>query len=269
MKAKHPTDAKIAIAKDGPYLVSGGLPLSEQHIVTNAEGESLEYREGKKYPAQAQYALCRCGQSAKKPFCDGTHAKVKFNGAETASREPYLDQAETFEGPALSLTDVENLCAFARFCDPKGRIWNLVKKSDDPEIRKIVEFEAAHCPAGRLVVWDNKTGKAVEPELEPSVGLIEDTAKKVMGPIWVRGGIPITAADGKTYEVRNRVTLCRCGLSSNKPFLRRRPRGLTICGFGQCGCDLDGDLRGLDVHAGIVEVDVVAVVFGMPAHRCV
>jgi CDGSH-type Zn-finger protein len=211
-------ECKGNVVYKSPYLVSGSLPLSEQHIVTNAEGESLEYREGKKFPAQAQYALCRCGHSANKPFCDGTHAKVKFDGSETASREPYLKQAETIDGPAVSLTDAENLCASARFCDPKGRIWNLVGQSDDPETRKIVEFEAAHCPAGRLVVWDNKTGKAIEPEFKPSLGLIEDTAKKVMGPIWVRGGIPVVAADGKSYEIRNRVTLCRCGLSNNKPF---------------------------------------------------
>jgi CDGSH-type Zn-finger protein len=40
----------------------------------------------------------------------------------------------------------------------------------------------------------------------------------VNGPIWVRGEIPIQSADGKIYEVRNRVTLCRCGKSLNKPF---------------------------------------------------
>ena len=38
------------------------------------------------------------------------------------------------------------------------------------------------------------------------------------GPIWVRGGITVESADGREYEVRNRVTLCRCGQSSNKPF---------------------------------------------------
>jgi len=218
MTPEAPSGAKIEITKDGPYLVSGDLPLSEQRIATNAEGDSLDYQEGKKYPAQSQYALCRCGQSANKPFCDGSHNKARFDGTETASRQPYLEQAETIEGPALVLTDQENLCAFARFCDPKGRIWNLVKQSDDPEARRLTEFEAAHCPAGRLVVWDRETGKPIEPKFAPSLGLIEDTAKQVGGPIWVRGGIPLVSADGTTYEIRNRMTLCRCGRSSNKPF---------------------------------------------------
>ena len=218
MKETEPAGARIEIRKDGPYLVSGALPLSEQWIVTNAEGESLDYREGKKYPAQPQYALCRCGQSGNKPFCDGSHKKVHFDGTETASREPYHEQAKTIDGPTMRLTDAESLCAFARFCDPKGRVWNLVKQTDQAEARRLVEHEAGHCPAGRLVAWDRKTGKAIEPKFEPSLGLIEDTEKRVSGPIWVRGGIPVISSDGTPYEIRNRMTLCRCGRSDNKPF---------------------------------------------------
>ena len=97
MNATEQPKAQIQVTKDGPYLVKGGLPLSEQVIVTNAEGESLDYAEGKKYPTQQQYALCRCGQSGNKPFCDGTHAKAHFNGTETASRQSYIEQAATIE----------------------------------------------------------------------------------------------------------------------------------------------------------------------------
>ena len=210
--------AKVQIAENGPYLVSGGLPLQTEVIGADKEGDSVKWEPGAKFPHKASYALCRCGHSAQKPFCDGTHAKVAFDGTESASREPYSKQATRIEGPAMSLTDAEGLCAFARFCDPKGRIWNLVKQTDNPEARRLTEYEAAHCPAGRLVVWDRATGKAIEPEFEPSLGLIEDTDKKVGGPIWVRGGIPVISADGKTYEIRNRLTLCRCGRSDNKPF---------------------------------------------------
>ena len=65
---------------------------------------------------------------------------------------------------------------------------------------------------------DRVSGKALEPHLEPSIGLVQDTAREISGPLWVRGGIPVVGVDGVTYEVRNRVTLCRCGASSNKPF---------------------------------------------------
>jgi hypothetical protein len=68
------------------------------------------------------------------------------------------------------------------------------------------------------VITDKKTGETIEPVLEKSVCAIEDPAIGTGGPFWVRGGIPIYSADGKLYEVRNRVTLCRCGKSTNKPF---------------------------------------------------
>ena len=215
MAKTHP---KITVSKNGPYLVSGSVPLAKQHIVTNAEGESLDWREGRKYEVEPQYALCRCGSSKNKPFCDGTHQKIGFDGTETASREPYLAQAEEIPGPKLALLDAESLCASGRFCDTHGQIWATIERSDDPEVHRIVEQQAAHCPAGRLVVVDVKTGKAIEPKLASSIGLVEDTANEISGPLWVRGGIPVVAADGTTYEIRNRVTLCRCGASQNKPY---------------------------------------------------
>ena len=97
MKKREQPKAQIEITKNGPSLVMGGLPLSEQLIVTNAEGESLDYEEGKNYPAPQQYALRRCGQSDNKPFCDGTHAKAHLDGTETASRQSYIEQAATIE----------------------------------------------------------------------------------------------------------------------------------------------------------------------------
>jgi CDGSH-type Zn-finger protein len=210
--------AKVEVAKDGPYLVSGGLPLHTETIGTDSEGNSVEWKRGKEFSPKPSYALCRCGHSANKPFCDGSHARVNFDGSETASREPYRDQATLIKGQTMSLTDAEGLCAFARFCDPKGRVWNLVNETDDPAARKIFVQEACDCPSGRLVAWDNATGKPVEPQHEPSVALIEDPAKKCSGPIWLRGNVQVIGSDGFRYEVRNRVTLCRCGASLNKPF---------------------------------------------------
>jgi|SRR5271157_1285662 len=209
---------EIKVSKDGPYVVSGELPIVEQIIVVNNEGVPVEWRSGRKYPVQEKCGLCRCGESKNKPFCDGTHVKIGFDGTETASTEPYLKQAKVIEGPTLKLTDVENLCASARFCHRAGEIWNLIPKSDGPDNKRVAIEEAGDCPSGRLVVWDRKKGEAIEPKFEKSIGLIEDPQMECSGPIWVRGGIPITSADGKIYEVRNRVTLCRCGKSSIKPF---------------------------------------------------
>ena len=68
------------------------------------------------------------------------------------------------------------------------------------------------------MAWDNASGQAVEPTYEPSIGLIEDPTKGCSGPIWLRGRVQVVGADGFKYELRNRVTLCRCGASQNKPF---------------------------------------------------
>lgn len=211
------TRGKVKVTQNGPYLVSGRLPLSEQEICVDSDDQCHGWKEGQKYPSQENYALCRCGHSQNKPYCDGSHAKVKFDGTESASNKPYLQQAVEISGPDLKLTDAEEFCVGARFCHRAGGPWELTKQSADPKVKQIVIEETFDCPSGRLVAWE-KNGQAVEPDFEPSIGLVEDTQAKKMGPIWVRGGIPIESADDKTYGVRKRVTLCRCGKSINKPF---------------------------------------------------
>ncbi len=209
---------KITVLKNGPYLVAGGVPLATQTIGTNEAGESSRWIEGKAIPTKDQYALCRCGQSSKKPFCDGTHATIEFDGTETASREPYAKQAKVMDGPAMQLADAEKLCAFARYCDPHGQVWSQVERTDDAKVRAQFVAQVGECPAGRLVAIDKATGHPIEPKLPQSIGLVEDPKTGSSGPLWVRGGVPVFSSDGHAWEVRNRVTLCRCGHSGNKPF---------------------------------------------------
>jgi len=147
-------EKKIVVIKNGPYAVYGDIPLSIQIIMPNEKGLSWEWKQGRTFKTEPIYYLCRCGHSKNKPFCDGTHEKIHFEGKETASRRPFIRRAETYKGPTLILSDAEDLCAFARFCDPGGKIWNLIEITDDPEARKLVIHEAMNCPAGRLVLHD-------------------------------------------------------------------------------------------------------------------
>ena len=79
-------------------------------------------------------------------------------------------------------------------------------------MREKLETMVSLCPSGRLQYSHRMGGELVEPPYEPSIGV------QVDGPLLVRGGIRVVSSDGETWQVRNRVTLCRCGHSSNKPF---------------------------------------------------
>lgn len=210
---------RIKIVNNGSYIVTGNVPLSEKIIVQNEK--EYELKEGRELPQSEEYNLCRCGKSKNPPFCDGSHTKTGFIGTETACKARYEDRAELFVGPDLDLLD-DNRCAFARFCHRHlGSVWELTEKSDDPKLREEAIRAASNCPSGRLVAVD-KTGKKIEPEYEPSIEIIQDPQNHVSGGIFVKGNIPIESSDGQEYEIRNRVVLCRCGKSTNKPFCDAR-----------------------------------------------
>ena len=67
------SDVRIKVMRDGPYIVTGRVPLSEQIIVVDSGGDAVALREGRRYPEQGTYSLCRCGKSRNMPFCDGSH----------------------------------------------------------------------------------------------------------------------------------------------------------------------------------------------------
>lgn len=209
---------KVEVTKNGPYIVTGGLPLAKERIVNGKEKEPEFWKKGEEYPKQEEYHLCRCGKSKDKPFCDDSHKEFGFDGTETASMKKFEQQAEKISGAGVDMLDAEALCASARFCHLAGGTWTNVQKSGNSFAKKMAIQTACNCPAGRLVVYDKKTGKPIEPKFERHITLIEDTPAKVSGPIWLKGGVELVSANGKKYETRNRCTICRCGKSNNKPF---------------------------------------------------
>lgn len=214
-------DAKyhIDITANGPYLVYGHPTLRQEILVLNEEKIPWEYVRGHQYSTQNEpTALCRCGNSKNHPYCDGTHQTADWDPTLTADNIPLLENADLYEGKTVQLADNTTYCANARVCMAKGTIWELIEKSDDPEARDLAVHENMYCPSGRLKLWDKEEKAFIEPPLKPELGLIEDPQKCCCGPLWVKGGITVNGPDGTKYERRNRVTLCRCGASKNKPF---------------------------------------------------
>ena len=111
------------------------------------------------------------------------------------------------------MRDDRTICTQAGYCGDRFRnVWAMIADAADPAVAERIRRMSMLCPSGRLVTQPDEAEQRDEMDYAPSIGVIRD------GPLWVRGGIPVVAADGTVYEVRNRTTLCRCGHSRNKPF---------------------------------------------------
>lgn len=206
-------EPEILIRRDGPYLVRGGLPLIRTAIVETRFGEPIAWDETVRFDVPEEYEICRCGRSGTKPFCDSTHERESFDGTETADRGPSAARRDVFEGDEVVMSDDRSLCTGAGFCgDRFTNVWEMIDETEDPEVRERLKAMVRLCPSGRLEYSVPPETASEEPPLEPSVGLEPN------GPMWVRGGVRVVSEDGTAWEVRNRVTLCRCGRSRNKPF---------------------------------------------------
>jgi CDGSH-type Zn-finger protein len=204
---------RITVCENGPYRVTG-VSLVRLRPIYDAEGDGVEWERGAEIEAPESFELCRCGRSRTLPFCDGSEAEVGFDGSETADRRTTAERRRNCaeEGP-LQLTDDRSLCAHAAFCQKTpSNVWRMVRGEQDPETQELVISMVRRCPSGRLQYYVLPEVTPAEEDLPQEIGVVEN------GPFWVRGGIQLEAADGFEYEVRNRMTLCRCGQSENKPF---------------------------------------------------
>lgn len=201
----------IRIQRNGPYLVRDTM-LVRRRKVLSEDGEPLTWQTVEDVETHTAYALCRCGGSANKPFCDGTHARKGFDGTETASTEPYDSRARVMEGTGVTVSDDRSICEHAGFCGNRlTNVWKMVSGTEDSVTRAQMMAMIEHCPSGALSYRLAPGEDLLEPDLRQEIGVVDD------GPLFVTGRVRVTRSDGVEMEVRNRITLCRCGASKNKP----------------------------------------------------
>jgi CDGSH-type Zn-finger protein len=213
---------RIVIVKNGPYVVEGDVPLVSKTQVVSEHGEPLTWRkDGEIAVSPGEYHLCRCGQSSNRPFCDGTHKKMEFEGTETADTTIAGTRKSVIpRGTGIVIEKDSTLCMLAGFCAfNDAELGRLVTATQDTKMRSLVIAMVERCPAGALTYRIEADGPEIEPDLPQQIAVTTEITShgSIPGPLWVTGGIPIERADGQPFEPRNRVTLCNCGHSCNQP----------------------------------------------------
>jgi CDGSH-type Zn-finger protein len=225
---------KIVIKKNGPYLVSGGVPLVQKTQVVSEYGEPLTWKKEGEFESSEEYALCRCGHSADKPFCDGTHRRINFDGTERANTRTLAESRLAPRSRKIVVEKDSSLCMNSGYCGLRNAgLWELVARADDTQIRSLVIAMVERCPSGALSYRLDSNEHAVEPDLPKQIADTTEITSDgpIAGPLWATGGISIERSDGAAFETRNRVTLCNCGLSGNKPLCDGTHRALAEKAF--------------------------------------
>ncbi len=212
---------KIEIECDGPYHVEGNIPLVRKTQVVSEFGEPLTWKKEEVIDAGGSYNLCRCGQSHDKPFCDCTHLEIGFDGTETADTSTTAERQEIIPGGTKIVVKRDySLCMDSGFCCTRlTNIDKMVAATGDPQARELVMAMIERCPSGSYTFALEEGGEEIEPDLPVQIAVTTEITDDgpIAGPLWVTGGIPIERSDSQPFETRNRVTLCSCGLSKNKP----------------------------------------------------
>jgi CDGSH-type Zn-finger protein/truncated hemoglobin YjbI len=208
-EAESEVPRSIQLSANGPYL------LSNVDGLTNHLGDAL--------PTRPQMALCRCGQSAAKPWCDGSHARVDFADGKDPNR--VADRRDTYRGVSITVHDNRGICQHSGYCTDRIPLAFRVDREPfvAPSGARLDEIIRAvrNCPSGALsyAIDDDEARHQVDwhNQRPPAVTVTKD------GPYRVTGALPLVAPTGGPVD-RNQgsslehYALCRCGHSQNKPF---------------------------------------------------
>lgn len=185
--------------ENGPYLVK------KLQSLTNSKGADI-------LPEKEVIALCRCGQSGNKPFCDGTHNKIAFS---SAVENPTIGKWQDYVGSEITIHDNRTLCAHAGRCtDGLASVWRMGKEpwiDPDGASAEAIIAVIEQCPSGALSY--SIDGQRVDPTARTdSINVSKN------GPYEVNGNIALEDPSSEIGTPAARYALCRCGGSKNKPF---------------------------------------------------
>lgn len=213
---------KILPLRNGPYYLLNDMEPKVVENLQNSKGEPLSTIQG--------VALCRCGASNNKPFCDGTHGTIGFssenkttaaanyNNNNGSSEHMIKDKRKDYVGKEITIHDNRRICSHAAECvNNLSSVFKLNSRPwinpDSARTEEIIET-IRKCPSGALSYSIDDIEYRDQNERRPIVTVSKD------GPYLITGGIDLIGdniqwAEGASKE---HYTLCRCGASNNKPF---------------------------------------------------
>jgi CDGSH-type Zn-finger protein len=190
---------RIEILEDGPLILKGITCL------TNSKGEEVE--------TEKVTALCRCGHSSNKPYCDGNHKKVGFSGKREIDKP--VNKEREYAGENIVVYDNRIICSHEGECVrnlPKvfrlgERPWIAPDNATMEEVISVVH----KCPSGALSYSvDGKHHRDFSHETKINIAY--------NGPYNVTGDIQINVEESLSPPSKEHYSLCCCGASKNKPY---------------------------------------------------
>jgi CDGSH-type Zn-finger protein len=218
---------KILPLMNGPYYLINDMEPKVVDNLQNFKGEHLSTTVG--------IALCRCGASKNKPFCDGTHSIIGFSSINKPLNEndsnKIKDKRRDYAGKEITIHDNRKICSHARECVNNlpfvfkldSRPWIDPNGSKKEDIISTVQ----KCPSGALSYSiDGIESRDPEEQRNPMVTVSKN------GPYDITGGIELIGDNIEFGEgaSKEHYTLCRCGQSNNKPFCDGTHRSINFKG---------------------------------------
>ncbi len=212
---------RIKVKPFGPYQVEGDIPLVRKTQIVSEFGEPLNWETGEVLKESGPYELCRCGRSGDKPFCDGTHCENDFEGTENAPTNTFAERLKVDDrGTGIVVKSDHALCMDSGFCGNRvTKIRKMILETAEPKVRAEIMAMIDRCPSGTYSYSMSTEGPDIEADLPVQIAVTTEITSEgpIEGSLWATGYIAVERADGKPFEVRNRVTLCNCGESKIKP----------------------------------------------------